>query len=152
MIEALVFVLIGILAAPLFWPKVPSSILFLALPFLFFLRARWIKAIGFTVMSDLMDAAMIGCCLQALGIEFGFLEWCAVLVAINLAILIPSPGNLGTLEAGAVFGLHAFGVDKTSALAFAILYRAAHTLPIAMAYALTLAAKGKTRFETASLC
>jgi uncharacterized membrane protein YbhN (UPF0104 family) len=145
-IEALVFVLIGIWAAPLLWPKLPSVILFLILPFVFFLRVHWIKAIGFTVISDLTDAAMIGCCLLALGIEFGPLQWCAVLIAINLAILIPSPGNLGTLEVGAVFGLHALGVDKTSALAFTILYRAAHTLPISIAYVFILSTKRKNRF------
>jgi hypothetical protein len=75
------------------------------------------------------------------GVELDPLKWCAVLVTINLATLIPFPGNLGTLEAGAVFGLGAFGVDRTTALTFALLYRAAHTVPIAGAYLLTLAAK-----------
>jgi uncharacterized membrane protein YbhN (UPF0104 family) len=144
MVEVLVFVLVGLWVSPVFFPKIPLGIPFLASPLLFLLSSRWIKAIGFTLMSDLTDAAMVGFCLWALRLPFGFFEWCTILIAINFAMLIPSPGNFGTLEAGAVIGLHALGVNKTSALAFAILYRAAHTLPITVAYVLILVAQGKT--------
>jgi uncharacterized membrane protein YbhN (UPF0104 family) len=145
LVEIFSFVVIGAWVAPLYWPKIPSWIapvllvivLFLGL----FLRRRWIKSVFLTLLSDLTDAAMVGCCLVAAGVELSPLKWCAVLVTINLVTLIPFPGNLGTLEAGAVFGLGVFGVDRTTALEFALLYRAAHTVPIVGAYLLTLAAR-----------
>jgi uncharacterized membrane protein YbhN (UPF0104 family) len=89
---------------------------------------------------------MIGCCLLALGIERTPLEWCAVLVAMNLAMLVPMPGNLGTLEAGAVVGLSALGVDRTTALAFALLYRMAQSLPLGIAYCVILISKSSIFF------
>ncbi len=52
-----------------------------------------------------------------------------VLLAINIAITVPTPANGGTLEIGAVFALHAVGVETGKAIAFAVLYHAAQVLP-----------------------
>ena len=50
---------------------------------------------------------------------------------MNLAIAIPStPGHLGALEAGASLGLIAVGVDRESALAFALVYRVVQWVPV----------------------
>jgi uncharacterized membrane protein YbhN (UPF0104 family) len=73
---------------------------------------------------------MIGLCLSAVGIQLGPAAWCFVLLALNLAIAVPStPAQVGVLEAGVVVALLAFGVPQTAALAFALLYHAAHVLP-----------------------
>jgi uncharacterized membrane protein YbhN (UPF0104 family) len=55
-----------------------------------------------------------------------------VLVAVNLALAIPfaPPGNIGTLELGAVLALFEFGVPKEQALAFAVCYHLLQVVPI----------------------
>ncbi len=53
-----------------------------------------------------------------------------VLLAVNIAISVPSPANGGTLELGAVVALQALGADPGKAFAFAVLYHSAQVLPI----------------------
>jgi uncharacterized protein (TIRG00374 family) len=54
-----------------------------------------------------------------------------VFAAVNLAIAMPAtPGNIGAFEAGAALPLMATGVDRDTAVAFAILYRAVQWLPV----------------------
>jgi len=55
-----------------------------------------------------------------------------VLLAVNIAIAVPSPGNAGTLELGAVLALQAVGVDHNRALAFALLYHSGQVLPVVL--------------------
>jgi uncharacterized membrane protein YbhN (UPF0104 family) len=133
LIEVLVFAVLTLLAAPVIWPKMPPALGLAGLLGVMAIHRKWIKPLGYTLLSDLSDAAMVGCCLAALGVQRDPAAWCAVLVAINLAMLIPSPGNLGTLEAGAILGLAAIGVDRKTAIEFAILYRAAHFVPVVAA-------------------
>jgi glycosyltransferase AglD len=96
----------------------------------------WVKALGWTWLTDFVDLIMIGLCLKAVGIDVGstvplmLVHWFLILVTINIAIALPSPGNLGTLEAGAVLALHFLGVAKGPALAFALLYHASHLVPV----------------------
>jgi uncharacterized membrane protein YbhN (UPF0104 family) len=130
LIEIISFIAIATWAAPVLWSKLPPILGCIPLIALILVRPKWIRAVALTVLSDLTDALMVGCCLFALGVGYGPMQWCAVLVSMNLAMLIPVPGNLGTLEAGAVIALSAFGVDRSTALAFALLYRAAHLLPV----------------------
>jgi uncharacterized membrane protein YbhN (UPF0104 family) len=98
----------------------------------------WSKALMWTWLADFVDLLMIGLCLKAVGISAGatlplaLAHWFFILATINIAIALPSPGNLGTLEAGAVLSLHILGVDKGPALAFALLYHAAHLAPVAL--------------------
>jgi len=99
-------------------------------------KSVWAKALGWTWLTDFVDLIMIGLCLKAVGIDAGstvplaLVHWFLILVTINIAIALPSPGNLGTLEAGAVLALHFLGVAKGPALAFALLYHASHLIPV----------------------
>jgi len=96
----------------------------------------WTKALMWTWLTDFVDLLMVGLCLKAVGISVGatmpltLVHWFLILATINIAIVLPSPGNLGTLEAGAVLSLHTLGVAKGPALAFALLYHAAHLIPV----------------------
>ena len=99
-------------------------------------RHVWIKSLIWTWLADFVDFLMIGLCLSAVGIHVGasvplaLIHWFLILATINIAIVLPSPGNLGTLEAGAVLSLHILGISKGSALAFALLYHASHLIPV----------------------
>jgi uncharacterized protein (TIRG00374 family) len=70
--------------------------------------------------------------LRAVGLHLHLTAAILVLVAVNLALAIPfaPPGNIGTLELGAILALHEFGVPKEQALAFAICYHLLQVVPI----------------------
>ena len=91
-------------------------------------RVWWI-ALLWTLVVDIVDVAMVGLCLRAAGITLPIAGWCVLLVGINLAIAIPAPGHVGTLEAGAVLILLALGIERGPASVFALLYHAAHLFP-----------------------
>ena len=56
--------------------------------------------------------------------------WLLVYLAVNLASALPStPGQIGLIEAGAVFALVGLGVGPNHSPAFALLYHLAHLLP-----------------------
>jgi len=89
----------------------------------------WWIALLWTLVVDIVDVAMVGLCLRAAGITLPIAGWCVLLVGINLAIAIPAPGHVGTLEAGAVLILLALGIERGPASVFALLYHAAHLFP-----------------------
>jgi uncharacterized membrane protein YbhN (UPF0104 family) len=90
----------------------------------------WGQSFLWSMASDLIEMALIGVCMAAVGIQISPAAWCVVLIAVNIAIAIPaSPGQIGVLEAGAVLVLTGLGVDRSSALAFALIYHAVHLLP-----------------------
>jgi len=92
----------------------------------------WLRSLAWSCVSDVVDIAMIGLCLVAVGIHAPVGAWCLVLLAVNLAVVVPStPGQFGVLEAAAVLVLGALGAGVNEALAFALLYHAAHALPVA---------------------
>jgi uncharacterized membrane protein YbhN (UPF0104 family) len=83
-------------------------------------------------VANAVDVAMVGLCLQAVGINLGVGAWCLVLLVINVAICVPvSAANLGVLEAGAAVALVHLGAPGSAAMAFAILY-AAHVVPVTL--------------------
>jgi hypothetical protein len=93
----------------------------------------WLRAVGWSLLSDLADAAMIGLCLEAVGLSLGMGDWVMILLAVNVAIIAPStPGQLGVLEAAAMLVLSALGVGPERALAFAVLYHAAHLVLVTL--------------------
>jgi uncharacterized membrane protein YbhN (UPF0104 family) len=92
--------------------------------------AVWPRSFLWSCASDLADAAVLGLCLQAAGVHLGPAAWLVVLLAINLAILVPStPGHLGVVEAAAGTSLIALGVPAERALAGAVLYHLVQIVP-----------------------
>jgi uncharacterized membrane protein YbhN (UPF0104 family) len=92
------------------------------------LRPRAVfTAYGWALASDTVDLATIALSLAAVQVYVGPISWCAILVAVNLAIAIPAtPGQIGVLEAAAVLALAGLGVPQGRALAFALLYHGVH--------------------------
>ena len=81
-------------------------------------------------VSDAADVAMVGLCLEAVGVRLGVGAWCLVLLGVNVAVALPiSAANLGVLEAGAIVVLARLGVPGNTAMAFAVLYHGAHVVP-----------------------
>jgi uncharacterized protein (TIRG00374 family) len=62
--------------------------------------------------------------LSVLDIDVSFTQMIVLLTAARVAILLPLPGGLGTLEASQVFAFTAFGFEPASALSFTLLIRA----------------------------
>lgn len=80
------------------------------------------------------QALMVLLCLQAAGLELGFVQALFILVAINLGTLIPgAPSSVGPFEFAAIVALGFFGVDKTPALSFALLYHFIQVIPTTLA-------------------
>jgi uncharacterized membrane protein YbhN (UPF0104 family) len=100
----------------------------------------WIRSYAWGLAADAIDVTMIGLCASAVGLSLDVWTLCATLVAINVAIVVPTtPGQLGAFEAGAVAALLSRGVDSDLALVFALVYHAAHVLPATVAGAVVLA-------------
>jgi len=71
----------------------------------------------------------------SLGISLTGYGYILLLVIFNLASLVPAlPGKVGTLEFVFAGILAAFSADRSDALAFALLFRATHILPLALGY------------------
>jgi glycosyltransferase 2 family protein len=84
--------------------------------------------------SWLVDLAMIGLVMWAVGIDLPIGAGVLVLFAINVTIAIPStPGQLGAFELGAIMSLHLVGVSDEDSLAFALIYHALQIVPIVLA-------------------
>ena len=88
---------------------------------------------------------------HALGLDLTVMQSFAALTAFNLASIIPSPGNLGSFEAGGTLALTAFGIPKETALAFIFLYHLTQVLPGFVGGILVLALEGEMLFGTKSL-
>ena len=62
--------------------------------------------------------------MQALGISLSFAAIVLILsFGVSAGAATPTPGGLGGFEAGLAAALIAYGIDKPSALAAALLYR-----------------------------
>jgi uncharacterized protein (TIRG00374 family) len=66
--------------------------------------------------------------LSLLGIEVTFVQMVVTLTAARIAILLPLPGGLGTLEVSQVLVLTTFGFSPATALTFSLLIRARDVL------------------------
>lgn len=77
------------------------------------------------------EAGVIALALRAFDIALPVAMAGLVLVILNAALLLPAPpGNLGTLEVGAVLSATTLGAPESAAVAFAVAYHAVHLLSI----------------------
>lgn len=92
------------------------------------------------------DLATLWVSLVALRIHANFGTAAFTLLAVNLALVIPStPAGVGTLEASAVVALGLLGVERADAVAFGMLYHAAQLAPLFLLAAVF--ARGSLRRE-----
>jgi uncharacterized membrane protein YbhN (UPF0104 family) len=97
-------------------------------------KRTWLRALGWSMLNDLANAATVGLCCYALGVHVPVTAWFLVILLARLAGLLPStPGQFGVQEAGIVVALAWVGVDQSRGLAIALLYRLVHFVPSTIA-------------------
>lgn len=93
----------------------------------------WLRALGWSMMSDAANALTVGLCLTAVGVSLPIGGWFLVMLVARAAGLVPStPGQFGVQEAGVVVVLSLAGVDHSRALAVALLHHMAHFIPVTL--------------------
>lgn len=75
---------------------------------------------------------------RAVGLHLGPAEAFGVLTAFNLAMAVPTPGNVGTMEGGGALALVQLGAAPETAFAFMVLYHLVQIVPNTCAGALVL--------------
>jgi uncharacterized membrane protein YbhN (UPF0104 family) len=86
------------------------------------------------------EAVVILVSSRAVGLHLGPVEAFGVLTAFNLAMALPTPGNIGTMEGGGTIALVQLGAQPETALAFMLLYHLVQMVPNACAGILVLLA------------
>lgn len=84
------------------------------------------------------EALVILVSARAVGLDLRPAEAFCVLTAFNLAMAVPTPGNVGTMEAGGALALVELGAAPESAFAFMVLYHLVQIVPNTCAGALVL--------------
>jgi uncharacterized membrane protein YbhN (UPF0104 family) len=77
----------------------------------------------------LWETLLIVVAARALDISLTPMQAFATLTAFNLASVVPTPGNMGSFEAGGALALVQFGVARPAALAFMVLYHLTQVVP-----------------------
>jgi uncharacterized membrane protein YbhN (UPF0104 family) len=91
------------------------------------------SALGWSLLSHVVDAAGIALCLAAFHIEVPAAAALLVLLGVTLVLALPSaPAGIGSVEVGAVAALRLLGVADARALAFALVYHAMQTVPVTL--------------------
>lgn len=86
-----------------------------------------LAALGIGVCAWVAEAAVVGTALRAFDISMPWAQAGLVLVVLNAALALPAPpGNIGTLEVGAVIAATTLGASQDAAFAFALAYHALH--------------------------
>jgi uncharacterized membrane protein YbhN (UPF0104 family) len=86
-------------------------------------------ALGLAALPWLWEALVIGSVAWAAGVRVGWLQAFAVLTAFNVALVVPTPGNVGANEAASSAAFVSFGVPLDRSLALAIVYHGSQLLP-----------------------
>jgi glycosyltransferase 2 family protein len=98
-----------------------------------------VPAVLLTATSWVLLALSGWALLLAFHLHLGFAEGLLVVVAANLALLVPaSPGGVGVFEAAAVSVLAGFSVDRSVALSYAVALHGLNLFPYVLVGALAL--------------
>ena len=95
--------------------------------------AVWLRALAWSMLSDVANAITVGLCLAAVGVTLPLAAWFLLMLVARGAGLVPStPGQFGVQEAGVVAAMGLVGVDHNRALAVALLHHVAHFIPVTL--------------------
>ncbi len=103
-------------------------------------------AFGIAPLPWLWEAFAIHGITPAFDIHLTLTQAFCVLIGFNLAMVVPSPGAIGTQETGGTIALRVFGVDSSHALAFMIVYHLGQLVPGIVAGVVILATEGERLF------
>jgi predicted dehydrogenase/uncharacterized membrane protein YbhN (UPF0104 family) len=101
------------------------------------------RSFGLSLVAWALEFLVLVCVQVAFGVHVPLGATLLVLVAVNLALILPfaPPANFGVLELGATLALMEFGIPKHQAVAFALVYHLLQLIPIGV---LGLAACGES--------
>jgi predicted dehydrogenase/uncharacterized membrane protein YbhN (UPF0104 family) len=90
------------------------------------------RSYGASLVAWLLEILVVFAALRAFDIQVPTGVSVLVLVAVNVAMIVPfaPPANFGTVEVGATLALLEYGVSKERALAFALVYHLLQIVPI----------------------
>jgi uncharacterized membrane protein YbhN (UPF0104 family) len=106
-------------------------------------RRIWAVALLVAPLPWLWEAFILTQAAHGFGIELSLVQAFSVMIAFNLATIVPSPGSVGTIEVGGTAALLFFGVDQSRALAFMFVYHFSQLLPGIAGGAAVLVAQGE---------
>src|SRR5262249_36017419 len=85
-------------------------------------RRMLVLALAVAPLPWLWESLAILASARAFGIDLTFAQAFSVLIGFNIAMVVPSPGAVGSVETGGTAALVFFGVDQSKALAFIFVY------------------------------
>lgn len=101
--------------------------------------AAALRAFALTAASWLLIAFASWICMRGFDLRLGFSAAVLVVVAINLAMILPSgPAGIGVFEAATLTALHPFHVDRAQALSYALVLHGLNVVPFIVAGYLVL--------------
>ncbi len=106
----------------------------------------WLIAMFIAPLPWLWETFVITLVTHAFGMDLSAVQAFSVMIAFNLAMVVPSPGSVGTLEAGGVAALVFFHIDQSRALAFQLVYHLTQLLPGIVTGIAILIAEGEKIF------
>jgi glycosyltransferase 2 family protein len=108
-------------------------------------RLAWLETL-IAPLPWLWETGIIWVAVKSIGFSLSPMQAFAVLTAFNLAMVVPSPANIGAFESGGTVALIQFQVPNAAALAFIFLYHLSQVIPSMAAGALVLILEGETLF------
>jgi uncharacterized protein (TIRG00374 family) len=89
-----------------------------------------VPAFALTFLSWLLIALAFWLCMDGFDLGVGFAAGIFVVVAVNLALIVPSgPAGIGVFEAATLVALLTYDVDRSSALSYALVLHAINSIP-----------------------
>ena len=113
-------------------------------------RRIWVTAFFIAPLPWLWEATALTIVGRAFGCDLTLVQAFSVMIAFNVAMIVPSPGGVGTVESGGMLALNFFGFNHSSALAFMTVYHFSQLIPGIAAGAGVLFAEGERLFGGAS--
>ena len=103
----------------------------------------WITALLIAPLPWLWEATALTIAGPAFGLQLSLVQSFSVMIAFNLATIVPAPGGVGTVESGGLLALNFFGFDHAGAAAFITVYHFSQLLPGIAGGAAVLVAEGE---------
>jgi len=89
-----------------------------------------VKILGFSLISWVVQICMVMLTAWALEIKINIIASGVVLLAINLGLTLPTPGNIGTFQVFSIIALSWFSVSKSKALTFSVIFQVIQGVPV----------------------
>ncbi|MBS2025175.1 MAG: flippase-like domain-containing protein, partial [Deltaproteobacteria bacterium] len=110
----------------------------------------WLIAFLIAPLPWLWESCAIAWAAEAFGIHITLVQAFSTMMGFNVAMAVPSPGGMGTIESGGQAALVWFGQDPSRAMAFIFVYHLTQLLPGIAGGAAVLVAEGEKLFGAAS--